>query len=514
MQLYNAGKCLPPGAHRAWVGSHLVRRVDESVQEATKSWALQQRAGQRRCGRSPVQESLSLSGARSRLRVLRLRSPTAREGRQASRHAAGGWKGADQGQGAQGSGGGQIQAGRWFSCDKGRAGAGRFSNYKQKPRSPKPHTSTCEDAGTAWRAAGTVRRRKGACSGRRGRGAVRGCRRPGRRGGARWVGLKRINVGSAFEGKDCKPKWRRALDGSSVGGRLTLSRQRLTLLLVNWPHISLSGSLNTGATHTPVLVRASWSQPQHCFSFPSHGALPDLIFPCREHEIESPHPGIKFLPTPLQWVFGFCALPKPPPKHCTSISATVPPHATHFALGNAPSPGSNAGAGWAARRGATTAPHTPPLRCLAPAFQPCAQSLTFSAAVACVFWVTEIAQPLGPCRPSLSSTQRHPQLPGSRGVRLEQGRAQLPTALPHAPPRAEPGWAASPHVHPFQPPHFWRVCHHCEWRWGFWQRKAWRRHSATKSLDKPDPSLCFLWSSFGLRATASQKWFPIPHTVA
>lgn len=99
-----------------------------------------------------------------------------------------------------------------------------------------------------------------------------------------------------------------------------------------------------------------------------------------------------------------------------------------------------------------------------PAFQPCAQSLTFSAAAACVFWVTEIAQPLGPCRPSLSSTQTPPQLTGSRGVRREQGRAQFPTVLPHNPPRAEPGRAASPHAHPFQPPNLWPIYHHCGWR--------------------------------------------------
>ena len=36
---------------------------------------------------------------------------------------------------------------------------------------------------------------------------------------------------------------------------------------------------------------------------------------------ESPHPGIKFLPTPVQWVFGLCATPQTPAKalhqhHC------------------------------------------------------------------------------------------------------------------------------------------------------------------------------------------------------
>lgn len=103
------------------------------------------------------------------------------------------------------------------------------------------------------------------------------------------------------------------------------------------------------------------------------------------------------------------------------------------------------------------------LRRLAPAFQPCAQNLTFSAAAADVFSVTEIAQLLGPCRPSLSSTQRHPHLKGSRGVRQEQ-REGLGSLLPSHTPLPEQSQGVPAHPPHFSPSTFGCVCHCSGWR--------------------------------------------------
>lgn len=85
------------------------------------------------------------------------------------------------------------------------------------------------------------------------------------------------------------------------------------------------------------------------------------------------------------------------------------------------------------QRDETTAPptHAWPL-----AFQPCAQSLTFSAAgCRCVLCYRNSPAP-GPLRPALSSTQRHPHLPGSRGVRQDQ-REVLSSPFPSHTPLTE-----------------------------------------------------------------------------
>lgn len=131
-------------------------------------------------------------------------------------------------------------------------------------------------------------------------------------------------------------------------------------------------------------------------------------------------------PTPLQ-----CVAPSAP--RTKSLPAPPAP----------PSPKGFAGALQAARRGETIAlPTAWPL-----AFQPCAQSLTFSVAgCRCVLCYRNSPAP-GPLRALPLLQEETPPPPRLQGVRQDQREVlSFPPPLPHAPHRARPSGACLPTV--------------------------------------------------------------------
>lgn len=94
---------------------------------------------------------------------------------------------------------------------------------------------------------------------------------------------------------------------------------------------SLRGLLNTGAHSHACVSVASLFLCQLYFSFLSHSALPDFFFfffNDREHELEPPHLGIKFLSTTCDGHLDFTCLPLP------SSNAL---HHHHYLPGRSPS---------------------------------------------------------------------------------------------------------------------------------------------------------------------------------
>lgn len=155
-----------------------------------------------------------------------------------------------------------------------------------------------------------------------------------------------------------------------------------------------------------------------------------------------------------------------------STRAQCPPTPCILLWAAPPSPKGIAGALQASRSGETTAPPA----AWALAFQPCAQSLTFSAAGCRCVLCYRNSPASGPLQalPLLhSETPPPPRLQGNQA--RSQGSAQFSILLPHTPGRAEPREASPPALLPV-PALLLHVCPYTGWRREVWRNKAWRRH--------------------------------------